>query len=84
MKPEISQTVGVIFEPTAGLNILADFYAVELENTYRQDSIQAIADGWYRENPGATEDGVFEDNGVSVDGDGIITQISPVHTVTLV
>ncbi|SMF04732.1 TonB-dependent receptor plug domain-containing protein [Pseudobacteriovorax antillogorgiicola] len=79
LQPEtgVSYTGGFIFEPIQGLALLADYYHVDLESTFKQDEVQEVVDEWYKDNglEGSSGDNI-NGNVVGVDSNGIISRIS--------
>mgnify|MGYP003686843475 FL=1 len=79
LKPEtgVSYTGGFVFDPLPGLSIVADYYHVDLKNTFKQDDIQEVVDEWYKQNGIAGQSGGdINTNVVNVDEDGIISTVS--------
>lgn len=77
LDPEVGQnnSLGIILEPLPGLNLIADYYWVSLQDTFKTDSYQAVLDEWYAGHENSPSSGSLRDNTVEVDADGVITKI---------
>ncbi|MFW7379802.1 MAG: TonB-dependent receptor plug domain-containing protein [Oligoflexus sp.] len=77
LEPEtgVNYTAGFILEPMHGINLLVDYYWVNLKKTFQRDDLQAVADTWYEQNPNATEGGAVNENTVALDDEGVIASI---------